>query len=524
MRSLMVPGSFVFYATDPGIQMTDRWQSFMFGRPIGISNHHFDTKYPMEDNSDLAASATSNPELAYLQNFRLVAVMGDIQDDALCLRPVPYERIEAHDQSIQHLIETLPPDFNQDEIVFARNAYRGLEFKRHAVQSIMCRAALHHVRLTLHRPYTAPRASGDFFLRASEENRMKSFETAVVAADKVIQLVARTGQEYVGHPTLNVPGHLSWGPFHAFGAAMFFTFQLIWRPGQLGAGQFKANIARVLSALELVRANNPYSQKAWSVLSALRPLWDDEGGLMLDDKQKNEIWDNARRLAFPIHTGSSVSDNESRSSPGSGSSPGSDAYMRRASSGTGNSPVEGVTNGTTRNGLNHAWTSSPANSMHSAPTPSVSAVGGSGTGGSLFPVNTGGVLMANNGGTPASVYGSGTVSANITGGTSASGIHPRIEGVNNSSTGTITPPGYSNPSFTSQSTHVQHAIPQHYPSHQHQRSHSQPYIDAFPPGPTEDALWSASLGLYQPGDWSNMIGNVMRPADHRGNNGRGFLG
>ncbi|KAG8842519.1 hypothetical protein FRB96_005331 [Tulasnella sp. 330] len=299
------------------ILQTDRWQAFLFGRPIGIANHHFDTQYPMEEpssTSDTMSQITvaSNPLLAFLQFFRLVHLMGDIMDDATSIRPVSHDRIMHHDRALDQLLRTLPPDMDVDEVFIARSlaASNPLEAKRLAAQSIVHRSALHHVRFTLHRPFVTGKSSLSVPLAA----RQTSLDIATTAASSLINVVTQSSPDYCKPNSLGVPGHLSWGSFHAFAAAMFFTFQLIWkgdRPNEEplpGAGIFRENIRRVQRSLNSVRGQVTLAGKAYTVLEALKPLWEDpeqggtgryDGGM--DDKRRMEVWARARTLAFPCH-------------------------------------------------------------------------------------------------------------------------------------------------------------------------------------------------------------------------------
>lgn len=255
-------------------------------------------------------TVASNPPLAFLQFFRLTHLMGDIMDDVTSIRPVSHDRIMQHDRAIDHLLRTLPPDMDADEVFIARSlaANNPLESKRLAAQSIVHRSALHHVRFTLHRPFVTGRPS----LSVPAAARQTSLDIATTAASSLINVVTQSSPDYCKPNSLGVPGHLSWGSFHAFAAAMFFTFQLIWngdRPDDdplPGAGIFRENIRRVQRALNVVRGQVTLAGKAYTVLEALKPLWEDpdQGGRFdggMDDKRKMEVWAQARKLAFPCH-------------------------------------------------------------------------------------------------------------------------------------------------------------------------------------------------------------------------------
>jgi hypothetical protein len=78
----------------------NRWQAFMFGRPLTICNHHFDTHCPSAFDSSY--DPTGRLHLPYIHLFRLAEALCDVMDDAVSVRPVPYERvIIAQDQVLE---------------------------------------------------------------------------------------------------------------------------------------------------------------------------------------------------------------------------------------------------------------------------------------------------------------------------------------------------------------------------------------------------------------------------------------
>lgn len=130
--------------------------------------------------------------------FKLVHVLGDIMDDAVSLRPVPYDAILRHDRALTHCLDSLPEELKLDEYRTARNlASHEITECRTAVQSVVIRLCLYQVRFTLHRPYASGAVGKNPSARTSQ-----SLETAVAAADKVISMVAQTHPDLVANHTL----------------------------------------------------------------------------------------------------------------------------------------------------------------------------------------------------------------------------------------------------------------------------------------------------------------------------------
>lgn len=288
------------------------WQSFLFGRPLAIANHHFDTQFPMEDVQDTTATAAANPLLPYLHNYRLAIAIGNMMDDILSIRPIPYDRVLEHDRALEAWHDGLPPDMLHNDYQLSRSLSPAatLASSRLAVQSLCMRAQLFHVRLTLHRPFATPHASRD-------PATTKSFEVAVNSASRLIQMLSQARPEFFSNPRLATPGFINWGPMHAFAAAIFFSFQLVWQPDQPGAALFRADIQRVISMLE-DSAGVPLANKAYKVLLALSPLYDPRA----DDKQRQECISAVRRLAHPaLDSPATLNRNTTDPSPSSSISP-----------------------------------------------------------------------------------------------------------------------------------------------------------------------------------------------------------
>jgi hypothetical protein len=107
----------------------------------------------------------------------------------------------------------------------------------------------------------------------------------------------------LANSALAVPGHMNWGPFHCFSAAMFFSFQLISNPEQPGAGLFRQSIGKAITTIESSRGT-PLSDKAFNILSALTPLYSPEFSQTTPeerDKLRAQKLGVVKKLAFPYH-------------------------------------------------------------------------------------------------------------------------------------------------------------------------------------------------------------------------------
>jgi len=307
-----------------------RWQAFMFGRPITMASHHFDTQLP--SFCDPAVDKTGRLYLPNIALFRLAFILGDIMDDAVSVRPVPYESVLANDRALAQWMDNLPPEMDLDEFRVARSlASSNVAQRRLGVQSIIIRTSYYHIRFTLHRPYASSAANG----KASSKDdtapikSAQSLEIAVSAADKLITMVGQSRPDFLANSSLAVPGHMNWGPFHCFSAAMFFSFQLIANPDQAGAGLFRESIRKAIATLEQSRGIT-VANKAYDILQALAPLYSPEFPLMtteVRDKKRAQVLGTVRKLAFPYHDshdprrfGESPSGRGTMSSPANSSS------------------------------------------------------------------------------------------------------------------------------------------------------------------------------------------------------------
>lgn len=283
----------------------------MFGRPVSIASHHFDTQLP-DPIDPLHHPDEPRIYLPNLHLFRLAYILGDIMDSAVSMRPVAYETVQAHDRALMQWMDTLPPELDLDEFRVARSlASPDIVTRRLGVQSVIIRTSYYHIRFTLHRPYaSAPspkvrdkQGSSSKDKDIKRERHVISLDIAVGAADKLITLVGQARPDFLANASLAVPGHMNWGPFHVFSSAMFFSFQLISNPDQPGASLFRANIQKALTTLELSRGT-PVADKALDILRALAPLYSQDFANEDDQERerlKGRVLGLVKTLAFPYH-------------------------------------------------------------------------------------------------------------------------------------------------------------------------------------------------------------------------------
>lgn len=283
----------------------------MFGRPLAIASHHFNTQLPSYCPPELDKSGRLyHPNIAL---FRLAFILGEIMDDAVSLRPVTYETFKRNDQLLVEWLETLPPDIDLDYPDLSQALLSPVTSKRRiAVQSIITKTAFYHIRFTLHRPC----AIGSDCEKARESRKI-----AIDSAEKLLALAKQTSPGYLGgnpqtsqtiHPSIR--GHLNWRPFHVFSAGMFFTFQLISNPNISEAPKFRQHLRTVFSLLEQ-SGSMPVAEKALQVLHTLEPLYSEEFFAMGERSRaeyKANILSVVRNLEFPYQSPpSGVKPNES---------------------------------------------------------------------------------------------------------------------------------------------------------------------------------------------------------------------
>ncbi len=68
----------------------------MFGRPLAIASHHFDTQLP--SYCDPAVDETGCLYLPSIAPFRLAYILGDVMDDVVSGRPVAYDSVMANNR------------------------------------------------------------------------------------------------------------------------------------------------------------------------------------------------------------------------------------------------------------------------------------------------------------------------------------------------------------------------------------------------------------------------------------------
>ena len=285
----------------------------MFGRPLAIASHHFNTQLPSYCSPELDKTGRLyHPNIAL---FRLAFILGEIVDDAVSLRLVKYETFKRNDQLLVEWLETLPLEIDLDYPDLSQALLSPVTSKRRiAVQSIITRTAFYHIRFTLHRPYA---------IGSDCEKTRESRSIAIDSAEKLLALAKQTSPGYLDgnsqtseaqaiHPSIR--GHLNWRPFHVFSAGMFFTFQLIRNPDVSEGLKFRQHLRTVISLLEQ-SGSMPVAEKSLQVLHTLAPLYSEEF-LAMDERSRVEHKANiltvVRNLDFPYQSPpSGVKPNES---------------------------------------------------------------------------------------------------------------------------------------------------------------------------------------------------------------------
>jgi hypothetical protein len=186
----------------------------MFGRPIGIAKHHFDTDLPSYCNP--AIDQTGRLYLPNLALIRLAHILGDIMDDAVSLRPVSHEKVMANDHMLLNWHDSLPQELKLDSPHIARSlASLDTNVRRLGVQSVIIRVAYLHIRFTLHRQYATKAAMAspdpDGHRHTEMQEAAQSLNIAITAADELINMVVQARPDFLANSELAVPGHLNWG-------------------------------------------------------------------------------------------------------------------------------------------------------------------------------------------------------------------------------------------------------------------------------------------------------------------------
>lgn len=260
----------------------ERWQAFMFGRPLHVASHHFETTLPtVRDPEAEKSEAAARLYLPNLALFKLAYILGHIMDDAVSFKPIQYTSVRDKDKMLLEWYNDLPTELKLDEYALRAGLLsQDTETRRLAVQSVIDRCAYLHIRFTLHRPYIKAQAS---------------LSAAVEAASELIALSVQA------HSVSGVPGHLNWFPFHVFSAAMFFSFQLITNPDVPEKDAFREQVRKAMALLERARYL-PVAEKALTILQALQPLYSEELVVQSAEQRaqkKADVLKVVKTLAFP---------------------------------------------------------------------------------------------------------------------------------------------------------------------------------------------------------------------------------
>jgi len=272
----------------------------MFGRPLAIASHHFNTQFPSYCPPELDKDKTGPLYYPNIALFRLAFILGEIMESAVSLGPVTYETFRHNDKLLVKWLDTLSPEIDLDYPDLSQALLSPATNKRRiAVQSIITRTAFYHIRFTLHRPYA---------IGPDSEKTRESRKIAIDSAEKLMALAKQTSPGYLDgnnqpsqaiHPSIR--GHLNWRPFHVFSAGMFFTFQLISNPNIHEAPKFRQHLRTVFSLLES-SGSMPVAEKSLQVLHTLAPLYSEEFYVMdgrLQAEHKASILAVVRGLEFP---------------------------------------------------------------------------------------------------------------------------------------------------------------------------------------------------------------------------------
>ena len=211
-------------------------------------------------------------------------------DDAVSLRPVPYESVLAKDRKLQEWWDTLPTELNMDDYTLVNFLASPTTSEQCiGVQSLITRTAFLHIRFVMHRPYAS-------LARSERSKYVSSLKISIITAEKIIGLSAHA------HPEISttVSTHMSWCQMDSFSAAMFFCFQIINNPEQAGARHLRTNVLRAITTLDSFRGMS-VAEKALGILHTLGPLYSED---FLSDtpenreRKKRAVLPAVRRLQF----------------------------------------------------------------------------------------------------------------------------------------------------------------------------------------------------------------------------------
>ena len=226
-------------------------------------------------------------------------------DTAVSVSPQPYSTILQHDAMLLDWLENLPEELDLDDFRLNRHLTSN-EFhaRRLGVQSVVLRTSYNHIRFTLHRPYASRASTTASKSPAGPVGDPNSLDIAVHAASELVNLVQKS------HEMVDVrkafPGHMNWGAFHCFSAAMFFSFQLISNPTQPGTSLFRVNIRKARTIMEAIKTEygDTVADKALVILKTVEPLYEGlgvTGGERERAMERGRILHTLRTLAFPYH-------------------------------------------------------------------------------------------------------------------------------------------------------------------------------------------------------------------------------
>ena len=211
-------------------------------------------------------------------------------DDAVSLRPVPYESVLANDRKLEEWWDTLPTELNMDDYTLVDFLASPTTSKRClGVQSLITRTAFLHIRFVMHRPYAS-------LARSERSKYVSSLKISIITAEKIIGLSAHARPEI----NTTVSTHMSWCQMDSFSAAMFFCFQIINNPEQAGARHLRTNVLRAITTLDSFRGMS-VAEKALGILRTLGPLYSED---FLSDtpenreRKKQAVLPAVRKLQF----------------------------------------------------------------------------------------------------------------------------------------------------------------------------------------------------------------------------------
>ncbi|KAF8308536.1 hypothetical protein DL93DRAFT_2100582 [Clavulina sp. PMI_390] len=290
----------------------DRWQAFVFGRPLSVQSHHFDTKFPISEPPQTSPSPFApppfDPNTSYhLAKFRLIVILGDILRDALSTRPegISFEAVKAHDQSLDQWKNSLPFDLRLDDVnMLSRGlmATSPLAIRKIMLQSVWLRTISCHVRFSLHQQYTVPRLCPELHASAGEHGKMnlslatmEGLQATIHAANTVIDVLRELVSACYSNVFIAQPGYISWSENALFSAAMFYADLLIAKPDQPSREMYRERIRNATTSLNSIERFIPHAGQGRIVLSAIAPLYNDT----LDETTRGEEIEVVRRLTFP---------------------------------------------------------------------------------------------------------------------------------------------------------------------------------------------------------------------------------